>query len=105
MRENPGNLLAYPVITSIMLRGVLASRLRAVYARRVKRVGLPLEIGEGLTHTNGERGSLGMILLPYLFDCLNVSEFVPCYFWRGLGTAERHSTTFLCCTLKTRRGS
>lgn len=31
MRENPGNLLAYPVITSIMLRGVLASRLRAVY--------------------------------------------------------------------------
>lgn len=33
MRENPGNLLAYPVITSIMLRGVLASRLRAVYAQ------------------------------------------------------------------------
>jgi len=32
VRENPGNLLAYPVITSIMLRGVLASKLRAAYA-------------------------------------------------------------------------
>lgn len=29
LRENPGNLLAYPVITSIMLRGVLATKLRA----------------------------------------------------------------------------
>lgn len=44
MRENLGNLLAYPVITSIMLRGVLASRLRAVYARGAKRVGLSMEI-------------------------------------------------------------
>lgn len=32
LRENPGNLLAYPVITSIMLRGVLATALRAAYA-------------------------------------------------------------------------
>lgn len=45
------------------------------------------------------RESRGMILLPYLFDCLNVSGLVPCYFWPGLRTAESHSTISLCCTL------